>query len=305
MNVVDNALFLLRIMLENGFVLNQGVTTRQLKELSGLDEIAYTQVEMYLFNKKLIDGSGGEDDGTRGATSMGVDYVSQEMQSRIQLSLNAERVLGYIVKVEPPRYNFEEVDAVEIDQIGSELNLQRDEVVDALQELEDEGLIESPFDGTTATMWGAFSTAEGRNALRRNFRLPQLPSTQIGAVYNAPVTANNLVNAINSQIEQTFNQNEPDAIRQTIDATLNSLADQISTELELNQRIAYLQTIAELKAELAKTEPNPSAIQRLVSMISCADAANGSLDLAIKVAPYIPIVYEGIKNLLRAMGAAI
>lgn len=306
-SIVDNAFFLLRVMLENGFVSNQYATKNQLQELSGLDEIAYNQAENYLLENRLMDRYGLGDKGARGINSTGIDYITQTMQSRIPLSLNAERIFRIIVD----EADNQKHKRMYVNEAANISKLDIEVVKKAFQELYDEGLIECPVidkkNGRELSViqWGAVASSEGRNALRRNFYIPQAPTTQIAAIYNAPVTANNLVNAINSQIEQTFNQNDSAEILKALDDTLRSLADSITPHLGISERSAYLQTITELKAELEKPEPDRTVIQRLIGVVSFADNLNGTWDLAVKAAPFIPILYEGGKNLLRALGVGI
>lgn len=195
--VLDHPLLLLRVMIENGFALNQSATTTRLKELSGLDENSFDQAETYLFEKRLIEGMGNSEDGTRWATSAGVDYLAQAMQSRIPLSLNAERIFRLIVN-EADKQKHKCMYAHTASEITK---LDKPTTEKAFQELFDEGLIESPVRENngrpaSALKWGAVASSEGRNALRRDFRSFQASSSSSNYISNTKMNAKTTGNQI-------------------------------------------------------------------------------------------------------------
>ena len=192
----------------------------------------------------------------------------------------------------------------------SSLNLSPEDLAHALQELEDEGLARcSVREQAITSGWGIRTTPEGRQAIRRSFRVPQAPVAQIGAIFHGPVNATNLVNAISSQIEQTISSTDPEAIRQAITETLGDLTRSVADVLDPNQRELYTQAAAELQKELEKSDPDPTIVQKLMRILSFGDTLDGALELgtkalavSAKVAPYIYILYEGIRQLTGLIG---
>jgi DNA-binding MarR family transcriptional regulator len=308
--VDENAFTILRLMHEKGITIGKGITCSELEALTGLDDDEFDQAETYLLHQKFLAGSGGGDRGKRYITPQGIDFVRWKMEARLPLSLEAERVLKYVEKVEPPpifdSLEREDRHKVHPHDIQAALHLTSEDLAKALRELEDEGLARGAEGASITSGWGIRATPEGRQAIRRNFRILQTPTPQIGAIFQGPVNATNIANiasAINSQIDQTISINDPEAIRQAISETLDSVVASVGDLLDLKQKAAYIETAAKLQQELEKPEPSPTVIQRLMTIISFGDTLDGTLELgqkaltaAVKAAPYTYMLYELIKK---------
>jgi hypothetical protein len=95
------------------------------------------------------------------------------------------------------------------------------------------------------------ATQEGRQAYHRGFRDP-LATSQPSQVFNihAPSNIQAIATAINSQIEQTLTDNDPDDLRTIISEILTELVDQVQSDLKLKERRQYIQAAEDLEAEL-------------------------------------------------------
>jgi len=300
----ENALLILRIMAEQGI---SRVKTLELQELVGLNDVEFDPAESYLLQRGLLQGSGGGKSGERSVTPAGIDYVRNEMAHRIPLSIVAEHVLRYMVELETENPNIR--NGIRQQDIKERFGLTENELRNALQKLEDLRLIKSAIKNTGIDSgWGVESTPSGRIAVRQDFKTMSVPTSQVQNIFNAPVTATNLVvNAINSSIEQTAN--DPTAILELIQGTLEELVRQTSKFLDLSQQTLYTHHANELREELEKPQPDRTRIQRLISILSFGDQLNGTLDLgdrafaaAVVASPYFPVLYGYIEKLLSALG---
>ena len=306
----DNAFTLLRLMYENGIIEAKPIIYSELSQLTELEEDEFNVAFTHLFSEKSVSGGGMGPTRSVWITPLGIERIKQFMNSRIPISLEAEKVLRYIMENGPPA-DYDGVDGTTIQEAERELGLSHDQCVKAFQQLEDYEFIACQVHGESPLgPWGAVSTPKARNAARRNFQTDTPhPQTQIGAIYQGPVNATNIANAINSQIEQTVNQNDTDAIQRAITEILDNLVRVLANELDAAQMTAYEQAVDKLKQELVRPEPDRSRIQKLITILTFGDTLNGTLDLGAKaftvsalVAPHLPMLYAYIEQLIQSIG---
>lgn len=314
--VDENGFMILRIMREKGWVEGGGQTISTLKSLVGLNDAEFDLAEKWLSSGGYMDRLGSRD-APCWITPAGMAYVNREMATRLSLSVDAERVLKYVESSEPPPPSLHvmggsrNLNEVHPQNIRNALSLNSDDLNEALQELEDEGLACSAVENQNITSgWGIRTTDEGRRAIRRNFRISLPSAPQIGAIFQGPVSATNLVNAFHSQIDQVIiSSNDPEALRKTIAETLDSAVKRVADDLNLNQKAAYTQVASQLQEEVKKTAPDPTTLRRLMNILSFGDTLDGTLELGVKafavsaaVAPHIAILYECIGRLVGLGG---
>lgn len=182
--VDENAFTILRVLREKGITLEKAITLGEIKALTGLADDEFDQAEGYLLQRKYITGAGGKDQSQRWITPQGIDYVRQEMSTRIPLSEVAERVLKYVERTEPPPSRLrtlggDDLHSVNPEDISDALGLSPDDLDRALQELEDERLACSAVKNQSILSgWGIRTATDGRQAIRRGFKLNQAPVIQ-------------------------------------------------------------------------------------------------------------------------------
>ena len=102
----ESAITILRYMLENGIVLENEISQEKLRELTGINAQDFGFADGYLWREGYITGNFadapaykfyGSSAATRWITAKGVQYIKGEIAKRETISLDAERVLKFII----------------------------------------------------------------------------------------------------------------------------------------------------------------------------------------------------------------
>jgi hypothetical protein len=115
--------------------------------------------------------------------------------------------------------------------------------------------------------------------------LPAQFDTQvtIGAIINT--MSGGTVQAVGIAQDAEISQiiNDPDLLRSQVEALTENLLDEVKSSLRGDHLADYAQAVRDLKEQLLKEKPNPSAIQQLVRTIGLLGDIEGSINLIIRV----------------------
>lgn len=284
-NLHDNAMLLLRYMLENHLVDPNEISPEELQAAVGLSNEDFETAENFVLQSRFVEATFT----ARSLTNIGVQYVTQALKQRIPVSLVGERFLGLLIR------DVKDDESPPMQAIITELNITPAEYLQICQELEDLGFVKNYGDEYDPE---PMPTKEGRLAFRRNFREnTNVPSIQAGAIFNAPVTGGNIqaiASAIDSKIQQNVSSLSSEELQKELEQTLQKLVDQVIEHLSLEQKAIYIQMAAEFQKEITQAKPDPGKLQKLLAGLGLLSDLGGTIDLGqktfeliVKASPYI------------------
>jgi hypothetical protein len=298
----EKTVLLLRYLHEhNHTTWMHGFKRNDMKAFFGMEEGELRQFENSVRTMGLITATSS--DSGYWLTPQGREYLRREMDERVPLSLDAERVLNHLRDIYP-KGGYEGEEGVERDSIIEVLSLDDDRYDAALQQLADADLVESNMLDADILDWDVRITKLGRKLVQDNFKRPRpTATTHIGQQFNASVTATNMINAFDSVLEnirQTATENDLAAMGTFVDRMLGQLAASLPAELDLQTRRAVTDAIGELQAEFQKPDKTATSIhRRIIGLLDFGDKLNGTVSLGILFAPYVPMLYEAAKQFLQ------
>ena len=297
----DDAVLLLRFMMEDGIIsASHDISRLELSKRTGLTNEEFDKAEDFVLAGKLVSGTMGPD-GSRWLTPEGIQYITNEMRTRMPISIDAERILSFLIR-----------------EIGDDQFLTQPEITEgtgitveryqqACQQLSDFDYVEIFGDDEFPAL---SPTKTGRQAVHRNFQVSQpIPSIQAGAIFNGPVTGGNIqaiASAIDSEIQQNVSSLSADDLQKEMNQVLEKLISQISEQLTLQQKASYVQVAADFQKEIAKPQPDSSKLHKLLASLGLLSDLGGAIDfsqktfeLIVKAGPYIILLGQMIAQLLR------
>ena len=298
--ITENGLTILRVLSELGAVGWNDLKSipREIFPLTHLSKDEFAKA------RKFIEGQGyakfvNNSEGALIITSPGLEYLDSLMSVRYNLNLNAERILKHLVSLPLGQQRATRA------ELKSALNLDDERYDTACQQLEDYKLIK--YAATTGEFFGDIKpTDEGRQAVLRNFQDPQAasPFIQTGPIFTGTVTAQNfqaITSVINSQIEQSITENDPEILKAQATEIIELLVNQISSELPLEKKSIYTQAALELSEEIKKPDRDIEKLQKLISILSLLDKAvslgDKTIQLANKALPTVLLLLKIIQGL--------
>lgn len=196
----------------------------------------------------------------------------------------------------------------------SEIILDEKEYLIACQELEDQGMLDEQKIANlvgNSTPYSSISLSrKGRNAYRKNFIKDDtiMIQQQVGTIIHGPVTDSNIqsiAGAANSIIQQAIQEGDASSLREEINQLVDKIVEVVKSDLKVDGLSKYSTAAVELKEEIAKSEPDPTVIQRLLGTIRFASEADGAIDLgkkglelAVKIGPLLIPLQEALLKLL-------
>jgi hypothetical protein len=307
MSIQNNAVLILRVMEKHGAIGGNSMIVQDVMEKTKLDTRSFDDADTFLMDGGYVDWTSGGPGGYRWLTPSGINFLEQVMSQRFPINLDAERILSYVINsISRP------MGTVKRSEIQTELNLTDEEYDTSTKQLIDFGLAEKgPGGGVPRTGIDEYihtekslrATQEGRQAYHRGFRDP-LATSQPSQVFNihAPSNIQAIATAINSQIEQTLTDNDPDDLRTIISEILTELVDQVQSDLKLKERRQYIQAAEDLEAELWKSDPEMENIQRWLARLTLLEkgisVSDKTLSLIMKTLPFIMVLTNHIDKLI-------
>lgn len=299
-NLHEDALFILRFMLEEGMVAPKGVSPAKLQNLVGLRRDEFNSAERFLLQGKFVSGGGGGDNGVRWLTPIGIAYVSEKTKDRLPLSLHAEAMFKYVAN------SIGDNEFVTQNEIIEKMGLSLEKYKDASQQLVDFNLVEDVFSDLGALR----PTKLGRQSLLRGFKEQQSPTTiQAGAIFNGPVTGGNIqavASAMGSEIKQNISALSQEELHKEIEQTLEKLLEQVTASLSLQQKAVYTRLAAEFQEEISKPQPDTGKLHKLLAGLGFLSDIGGAIDfsqktfeIVVKASPYIMLLGQMIVQLIQ------
>jgi len=99
-----------------------------------------------------------------------------------------------------------------------------------------------------------------------------------------------------SSIEQTINN--PIQLQREIERLIESLISSISSDLSASQIAEYRKTTEELKKEFKSGQKKESNFRRIIATLSFINDTTSSIQLVVKVLPYIYMISQYIEKIL-------
>jgi hypothetical protein len=128
------------------------------------------------------------------------------------------------------------------------------------------------------------------DAVENDFVIPEsrVPTqVNIGAIIRDMSGGN--IQAVGLSNNSELNQlvNDSDLLHKKLDELADQLVDVVKSELPSKELMVYLQTLEELKKEIASERPSSSVLQKLFASISFLGDVESTIALATRVLPYI------------------
>jgi len=199
-------------------------------------------------------------------------------------------ILQTAYDIQQPKPNQYVADTIIAERLGFGIQ----EVQDCLDLLADQKLV--TLSKTFGPEYSAILTPLGRTWLRD----PNYPQQQTGS--SSPVV--NILNIIDSQIQNLTQAGNKAEINQTIDAGLNEdifrLIDQIvdvvcSSSSDANNKQDYKLEADGLKTELMKSKINLSRVREMLAFLGDVE---GTLGLAARLLPYLALLQPLIEKMI-------
>lgn len=299
-NLHENALLILRFMVEEGMIAPKGTSPTKLQSSINMNKDEFNNAESFLRQGKLIGGGGGGKDGIRWVTPEGVKYISEKTKNRLPINLNAEVILRYVIN------SIGDNNFLSQNEIIEGTKIHPDKYQGACQQLVDFELVEDIFNDLNALR----PTKLGRQTLRRGFtESPPVQSIQAGAIFNAPVTGGNIqtiASSIGSQIEQNISTLSQEELHKEVEQTLEKLLEQITSNLNLQQKVAYTHLVSEFQKEINNPKPDAGKLHKLLASLGFLSDLGGTIEFSqktfefiAKASPYIMLLGQMISQLLQ------
>jgi DNA replication protein DnaD len=296
-NLHDHVIMLLRYMLEKGIIATRGISPRKLRDEIGISDNDFDIADKYILQDHLVEGGGGGLDGIRWITSKGVQYITEELRHRIPISLDAERLLRFLIQ------EIKDNEFLTQDEILKGVNISSEQFNQAFQQLVDYDFVDLV--GNDAMI----PTKLGRVVVHRNFHeTASVPNIQAGAIFNGPVTGANIqaiASAMDSEIQQNVSSLSPEELHKEIQQTLEKLLEQVTEHLSNQQKAAYTQLAADFQKETTKPNPDPGKLHKLLASLGLLSDLGGAIDfsqktfkLFVNAGPYIMLLSQMVAQLL-------
>jgi len=306
-DIIENALILLGILMEEGATGPKELTAGELCAKSGLSPGEFDQADNFLLNGHYVKCTMGGDEGGRWLTPDGINYYQVQMADRYPLSQIAKRVAKFIMtKAKTDK------DEVYKDTICAELGIDEKTYAQTIQELADFGLIQEPFKVDQVDFLGVNLTAKGCRAVRSNFKWERIaPVQHIAAIFQGPVSQSNIqavAQAYQSAVQQTVGAADVEELRATIVDTIESMVNAIKAELTTDQMAVYAQAARELKSEINADQPQPSRLHGILRILAFFGDLEGTLELgerslklAATIGPSLVVLLQAVSQLLASL----
>lgn len=276
----------------------------EFNDITGLDKATSERGITYLIQSGYLIRHHGDE---VQLTLAGENYVKNAMVGQYPLSIVAERILRHLV--ETPRGKGQSSSRAHIEVA---LNIDTDRYEQACYTLIDYDLIECQIEQGVFELITA--TQKGKQAVHDNFRRPNTPNTNITAdAYIEQMSGGNLqsiATAYDSEIQQIINQHDVESLRKSISEALEKLVAEVSVQLDMEQKAAYMRVAADLQQEVTKSNPDILVIEKAVKVLVFGDSLDGTLELGEKLftavalaAPYIGIIAHAVERLIQSLSS--
>lgn len=238
----------------------------------------------------------GGEDGSRWITPYGMEILERYRASCYPISITARELATYAVRRGPH-------DSITLAEIIKDLGWERDQAQQAMEELHDYELAEarSPHRDVGYTVLQL--TTKGRRAVHSGFRREDTPAsvTSVGAIFHGPVTSSNVqsaANIVNSTVKLAVDATgDRDRLLDQVDQTLRTMVEAVTDLLDEEGLQEYRRVADEFFEEIKEETPDRLHLRRLLNTLSFLSDTEGTLQLAARVAPYLPLVYEQLRHL--------
>jgi len=148
----------------------------------------------------------------------------------------------------------------------------------------------------------------GYDAVANDFVLPEAPATaqvNIGAFVHRMNGGNLLAIgfADHAEVQQEVRQiaNDPQLLKEQIDALASQLLDAVRSDLSDDRLVAYTSIVEDLKEQIASDNPTQSTMQRLFQSLAFMSDVEGTIALAARVWPLVyPLLMIAAERMLGA-----
>jgi hypothetical protein len=128
-------------------------------------------------------------------------------------------------------------------------------------------------------------------------------TVQIGAVFQGPVHGapiQAVANAGHSSVQQIVDGVQADEVRQALIGVIEDMVRKVQEELSAEQLATYIQVAHHFQQEVAKEKPDGARLQHALSTLSFLGDLEGTIQLAERIAPYMPMVTTLLARLLSS-----
>lgn len=302
--VAENAFRMIGVLIEEG---NGGLSGGEFRRRMDLPKEEFDQAHQFLLQAGYINGTTGGDDGGCWVEALGVRHYEQQMRQRLPVSQLAKRI-GQFVR----RHAEMKGAPVASEEICSQLGISREVYLDGIREIADFGLVEETLKIDQEPFKIVNLTAKGQRAIRSGLER-ELPSVaqEIGAVSEGPGsggTMEAIAQVYESVVQESVERGDVEALIEALSDMTDEMVEAVRPELTTEQLAAYAAAARNLREQVEKEELNSSVIQRLIATLAFFDNLNGTLDLgkkplrlALRVAPYVPVLLQAVDSLPGSM----
>ena len=281
-NIVGDALMVLRVLteLDNPML---GGPSDMLKTEAGLDDVRFEKAQDYLIQAGYIETTFGAAECW--ITSVGIEFLNNEMQKRIALSLTAEKI-AQVLFSKHPRYS------ASADQIKEAIGCEEDECQEAFIELIDEGLAEDYLKSANTLRISIIRlTSVGRKAVRNNFirqtgGVTMMEDNRIEVTLGDGNVFHNSNLVVAKKIEDSFNKAASAEVSDELKDLLKELAvavGKMSEDLSPEESEQVARDLETLTAEATSNKPRQKWWQLSVEGLEQAAKNVGKVGVPVAI----------------------
>ena len=189
---------------------------------------------------------------------------------------------------------------IEASQIAQRLGLTTQEVDEQLEILEVGEYVKLAKAGRGDH--GARLKPRGKQRVKEGFKpTATTPQYNIGAIIHTMSggTVQTVGLASHTEISQIVN--DPEMLRSQVEDLTNQLMEAVKGTLMPSELTAYIKAVEDLRDQLLSSEPKPSRVKRLLGTLAFLANVEGTIDLMVRVWPYISSLLMIAATILRAL----
>jgi hypothetical protein len=127
------------------------------------------------------------------------------------------------------------------------------------------------------------------------------PQYIIGAIIHSMSGGTVQAVGLASHTEVSQIVNDPEMLRSQVEDLTNQLVEAVKGTLMPSELTAYIKAVEGLQDQLLSSEPNPSRVKRLLGTLAFLADVEGTIDLMVRVWPYISSLLMIAAIILRAL----
>jgi hypothetical protein len=293
-SIEENAFQIARYLADNNHTSINKVKKGDVRNVLGLSPEDFHNAVVYLSSQGYCTAGLGGDTDSIWIKSPGISFVKNEMKERVNLSLNAEILLKYLMRNQTPDFPYSLVEP-----IMKHFSWNEDRYMQVAQELSDNDFVQGNYaDGNP--FFKISLLPKGRRIVRTNFHLPNLSQGPLQIVGNNNIVSiSSTLNSVNQFIQansivESSSKQELEKLLQELESALKEVPDENGDDAEAVANMAK-----NLIENATREKPNKPLVQ--ISAEGLKKAAENIATIAPKVLLTAQAIIVFIKSLYPSL----